>query len=486
MTQRPNFVLFFPDQWRGDCLGGLGHPVVQTPFLDQLAAEGVTFTSAYSACPSCIATRACLATGQTPSTCGRLGYREGVPWRYQHTLMHCLRDADYQTFSAGKTHFYPQRLMLGFEEMRLYDVQVLEPDFFSDYHAWLAEQSNGRVRDTAREMSSNSWLARPWVHEEDLHPNTWTADAAIELLSRRDPTRPFFLQVGFHRPHPPLDPPIHYYEMYGERPLPPVPVGDWAAEFDQPVRTVDGPDHGRLGEQELARSRRAYYAQITHLDTQIGRVLWWLRKRGWLETTWVLFTSDHGELLGDHHLFRKTTPHEGSAKVPWIVRPPPQAEGPRGTTCELPVTHMDIMPTVLEEAGLPCPPGVEGRSLYPLLRGRNTPWRPFLHGEHTRPRRGWQFVTDGKEKFIWDSASGREWFFHLTRDPQEQTDRSGDPEYAQGVELWRRRLIEVLAARPQDGLSDGQRLIPGRILPAVRPELLEKRTDPDGHTRPTD
>ena len=82
MPDRPNFLFIFPDQWRGDCLGSLGHPVVETPFLDQLAAEGVTFTAAYTACPSCIATRASLITGQTPSTCGRIGYRDGVPWRY--------------------------------------------------------------------------------------------------------------------------------------------------------------------------------------------------------------------------------------------------------------------------------------------------------------------------------------------------------------------------------------------------------------------
>jgi arylsulfatase A-like enzyme len=483
MPDRPNFLLIFPDQWRGDCLGTLGHPVVETPFLDQLAAQGVTFTSAYTACPSCIATRACLATGRTPNGCGRMGYQDGVPWRYETTLMRCLRDGGYQTLSAGKTHFYPQRVALGFEEMRLYDVQKLDPDFKSDYHAWLEQAGGGLVRDTTQEITSNAWLAHPWVHPEYLHPNTWTATAAIELLSRRDPMRPFFLQVGFHRPHPPLDPPIEYYERYQDRPIPPVPVGDWAAEFAGPVASVDA-SAGSLPDNVLARSRRAYYAQMSHLDYQIGRLLFWLGKRGSPGNTWVIFMSDHGELLGDHSLFRKTVPLEGSAKVPLIVQPPESVDCPRWSKCKLPVTHMDLMPTILEEAGLEIPETVEGSSLAPLVRGEETDWREFIHGEHSGAKLANQYVTDGKEKYMWHSPSDRELFFDLTEDPQEEVDRSKDPAYAQRVELWRRRLIAVLAERPEDGLSDGERLIPGRDVPAVRPELLEPRLDPDGQTGP--
>jgi arylsulfatase len=483
MPDQPNFLFIFPDQWRGDCLGSLGHPVVETPFLDQLAAEGVTFTAAYTACPSCIATRASLITGQTPNTCGRIGYRDGVPWRYETTLMRCLRDGGYQTFCAGKTHFYPQRIALGFEEMRLYDVLNIERDFKSDYHAWLEQAGGGLVRDTTQETTSNAWLAHPWVHPEYLHPNTWTATAAIELLSRRDPTRPFFLQVSFHRPHPPLDPPIDYYERYQDRPIPLAPVGDWAEELAEPVRQVDA-SSGTLPEHVLARSRRAYYAQMSHIDYQVGRLLYWLMRRGWLDNTYIIFSSDHGELLGDHHLFRKVSPLEGSAKVPLIVRPPRSVKCPRGSSCDLPVAHMDLMPTILEEAGLAIPAIVEGSSLVPAVRGQETEWRDFIHGEHTGGRPGNQYVTDGKEKFIWDSRSGRELFFDLSTDPPEETDRSHDPAYTDRVTMWRKRLIDVLAERPQDGLSDGERLMPGREPPAVRPELLEKHLDPDGRERP--
>lgn len=467
---RPNLLFLFPDQWRGDCLGSLGHPVVETPFLDQMAAQGVTFTSAYSPCPSCVAARASLITGQTPSTNGRLGYQDSVPWPYPNTLMRVLRDGGYQTLMTGKTHFYPQRAALGFEEMRLYDTQHLDADFESDYHIWLHEKSGGLVRDTAREIEGNSWLACPWTHSESLHPTTWNVDRSIELLSRRDPTRPFFLMAGFHRPHPPLDPPLSFYERFADKPLPPAPVGDWASENDFPITNVNGAA-GRLPPHVFERTRRAYYAQIAHIDYQIGRLLFWMQKRGLLQNTWVIFSSDHGELLGDHHQWRKFNALEGSAKVPLLIKPPPETDSARGSRCDAPVALYDLMPTLLEAAQIPIPESVEGRSLAPLVRGESPTWRDFVHGEHTRSNAGWHFVTDGREKFIWDSQSGREWFFDLQSDPQECRDLVAAPERAARVALWRSRLVETLAARPQDGLCDGHNLLPGRIAPTVRPQL---------------
>ncbi|MGI5818699.1 MAG: arylsulfatase [Armatimonadota bacterium] len=474
MPERPNFLLIFPDQWRGDCVGGAyDHPVVETPFLDQMANEGVTFTSAYSACASCIATRAVLATGRTPDEVGRIGYRDRVPWRYEDTMYHRLRDSGYQTINVGKTHFYPQRLHLGFEENQLYECIRIDEGFDSDYHIWLGRESRGLVRDTAMEITSNSWMARPWLHDESLHPNTWTAQTAIEMLQRRDPTRPFFLQVGFHRPHPPLDPPVEYFRQYEGREMPPVPVGEWASEFGEGVRRVDA-STGTLPDHVLDRSRWAYYAQITHLDYQIGRLLECLRMIGELANTWVIFTSDHGELLGDHNHFRKVVALEGSAKVPFIVRPPGSFDGPRGSRREEPISHFDVMPTVLKQAGLDVPDDVHGQTLEPLMAGEDAPWREYLHGEHSGfADQGNQFVTDGREKFIWLTESGRELFFNLEEDPQELHDRSDDPAYAGRVALWRGRLARILAERGDDALSDGERLIPGTSLPPVREWLLE-------------
>jgi len=467
MTNRPNFIIVFPDQWRGDCLGINGHPTVQTPFLDHLASDGVLFTCAYSAAPTCIPARACLATGQTPSTHGRLGYQDGVPWNYHTTLMNCLRNGGYQTLQAGKTHFYPQRAALGFEEMRLYEVPIHHPGFESDYHHWLQNQTGGRIQDVARQADPNTWVVKTWDHDEAYHCTNWIVDSGIELLSRRDPTRPFFLQLGIHRPHAPYDPPKTYYDLYADCDLEDVPVGDWAEKYDFPTRDV-GCWQGRLPKKILDQTRRAYYASITHIDYQIGKLFNWLRVHHLLENTYILFLSDHGEQLGDHCQFRKATPFEGSAKIPFILYPPKGSHFNRGAICKKPVTHMDIMPTVLELSNVAIPDSVEGKSLVPLLQGVSDGWREYMHGEHANRTHGWQYLTDGKEKYIWETLSGKELFFDLVNDPQEKQNKANNSAYSKRVTLWRERLIANLALRPQDGLSDGHVLLPGKVLLNVR------------------
>ena len=137
MPEKPNILFILTDQMRADCLGAAGHPVLETPNLDDLAGSGVRFTSAFSPCPSCIAARASLFTGLSPSGHGRLGYRDQVPWRYTETLAELLSAAGYQTHCVGKTHFFPQRLPLGFAATESYECQQnFGAGYVNDYHAW--------------------------------------------------------------------------------------------------------------------------------------------------------------------------------------------------------------------------------------------------------------------------------------------------------------------------------------------------------------
>ena len=473
MPERPNIVFILLDQMRSDCLSAAGHPVVETPNVDELASRGTLFTSAYSTCPSCIAARASIWTGLTPSSHGRLGYRDRVPWRYENMLPELLSRTGYQTHCVGKTHFYPQKVHLGFESLDSYEAgQNFDGTYVNDYFEWLRERTDGRVHERDHGLQSNSWVAAPSHLPAELHNNTWVADKAIEFLRRRHQGRPFFLNVSFHRPHAPLDPPQPWYDLYSERKLPPAPVGDWAARHDVPVTDVNA-WHGRLSDDLLARARRAYYAQVAHIDSQIGRLMEALAGEVRPGPTAFIFTSDHGEMLGDHHLFRKTYAYEGSAGVPLVLALP---EGGQAPTCDAPVASEDLYPTILEIAGLPVPDGTEGLSLLSLFaRGDRPAWREWLHGEHAgsySPDEAMQYMTDGKEKYIWFTESGREQLFDLESDPDELHDLSGDPAARDRLSLWRGRMIEHLASRPQDGLSDGARLIPGTLLPAVRPELL--------------
>lgn len=462
MADQPNLLFIFPDQWRGDCLGSLGHPVVETPFLDDLAQQGITFTRCYTNSPVCISARACLITGQTPARTGRYGYRDFLPWPYSRTLMTCLRDGGYQTMMAGKTHFHPPRAHLGFEQLAIYDNQRVVPGFESDYDLWLKRETNGSIVDSAQRLNSNSMVVHEWTHPEHLHANAWTTTAAIDFLDRRDPTRPFFLCAGYHRPHPPLDPPAAYYRRYAEVLLPDLPHGDWATEFDSPQRKMD-PESGRLPEAMLDRARRGYYAQLSHLDFEIGRLLRWLQLRGLMNNTWVVFCSDHGEQLGDHWLYRKSTPFEGSARVPLIVRPP-AGQHPRGEVRDAPVLLYDLMPTFLDLAGVPIPEQVEAQSLLPLCESPDAPPREQVHFELCHGAiGGWQAICDGRWKYIWGTQSGREWLFDLEADPQETHNLAAQMD----LTGWRQRLVEILCERPEDGLVKDGQLQPGRKLPSA-------------------
>ncbi len=468
---RPNILFVLCDQLRWDCFGFRKHPVVDTPNLDQIAQKGICFTSAYSSCPSCIAARASIWTGLSPSSHGRLGYSDGVPWNYEKMLPQMLSDAGYQTHCVGKTHFYPQRKHCGFQSIDSYEAaQNLDGDYINDYHEWLREKSGGNLRDFDHGLDSNSWSARPSHLPEELHNNSWVVTKGIEFVRRRDKTRPFFLNLSFHRPHPPIDPPQVFFDLYKDRELAPVPVGDWAQRHECPISDLNA-WRGQLSPRLLNQARRAYYAQVAHIDNQIGRMMLAIRHLK-VGPTVVIFTSDHGEMLGDHHLFRKTYAYEGSAAVPFLISHP-EYDHP-GRFNSVPVVLEDIYPTVLDIAGIDIPSRTEGMSLLPCLKGDQLNNRTFVHGEHSscyHQDEAMQFMTDGKEKYIWFTANGREQLFDLQQDPYECHDLANEANAKENLRKWRMRLVQKLAERPQDGLSDGKNLLPG-LLPAVRPQLL--------------
>ncbi|MDH7570641.1 MAG: sulfatase-like hydrolase/transferase, partial [Armatimonadota bacterium] len=194
-NQKPNLLLIMTDQHRGDCLGCDGHPAVETPYLDQLAAEGTRFRRAYTAVPSCIPARATLITGMDAWHTGVLGMgrsRSYMHTRYRHTLPGELAAAGYHTQGIGKMHFNPQRALMGFHNTILDESGREEsPRFKSDYRIWFERNKEGEYDYRGHSVDWNSWMSRPSHLPEHLHPTYWTAQQAIEWLHRRDPTKPF-------------------------------------------------------------------------------------------------------------------------------------------------------------------------------------------------------------------------------------------------------------------------------------------------------
>jgi len=454
MADSPDIVLVITEQHRGDCLGVEGHPVLLTPTMDNMAQNGVRFTRAYSACPSCIAARRSILAGQDPQTHGMVGYCSKQEWDPPATLPQVLRENGYQTYWVGRSmHQWPVRKRFGFDEMELHE----------DYLEWLRD-TGPRDNDGwfSAGVMNNDWTARPWPYAEYLHEINWTVSRALRFLKRRDPSCPYFLVLSFMAAHPPLQPAACYFERYLRTGVPDPVIGDWATPPDSGGPLFDNVSalEVDLQGEKLLSTRAGYYGLLNHLDDQLRRFFHPMGgiNLGNNKKTVVLLTSDHGEMLGDHYMWRKGRAYEPSARVPFILCSPSDFEIQKNVTSDAVVTLADIMPTLLDFAGVSAPGSVDGRSLLPVLRGEEERVREALHIEHAPFQHA---LTDGQEKFIWNVKDGREQFFDLVEDPNEMHDAIGDPDRQERVRYWRAQLIGRLKDRAE-GFTDGSKLIAGR------------------------
>lgn len=470
MEKRPNIVLIMADEMRGDCMGFAGHPDVKTPYLDTLGTGGVYFPNAYTSCPSCVPARAVLHTGLSPASCGRVGYQDRVDWNYGCTMAGELARAGYYTQCVGKMHVHPLRNNLGFHNVELHDGYLhayRRPDTpgyedqraADDYFYWLKQEKGISADVTDTGLDCNSWEARPWIYEEKYHPTNWVSDRCIDFLRRRDPRMPFFLMASYVRPHAPYDAPQCYFDLYRDKELAPPLSGDWD---DRDALARDGRvfnnTRGPIDPELIRQQQIGYYACISHLDHQIGRLILELIERQLMDNTVILFISDHGEMLSDHCFVRKSIPYQGSIHIPMMIYGPERLIGrPRTETA---VTELrDIFPTLMELAGAEIPAHLEGESLL-------HPEREALHGEHTYGELSNHFIVTPRDKYIWFSQTGREQYFRLDTDPGETHDAIADSRYAGRIAELRETLIRQLAGR-EEGFTDGTRLIPGRPVKAM-------------------
>ena len=478
MSKKPNILLITTDQHRGDYLSIAGHPVVETPNLDAFVNQGAYFPNAYTEIPSTTGARLCLLRGRGSYDCGLIGY-SGVEWNEHNSVAEVLARNGYHCIDVGWRNLHPRRKLYGFHTVIPHDLG----ENVDDYMEWLKREAGPYAHERGHGVDANGWTACPWHLDESLHPVVWTVNTTIEKIKKRDPTRPFFVWCSFLRPHSPYDPPKSFWDMFINRELPEIPIGDWAQEYDVPNPGLPITAwYGHLTPEQNHRMRAAYMAMISFIDSQIGYMLMVLqREASLLNNTLIIFTSDHGDMMGDHHLHRKTYAYEGSARIPFLVRYPngfdtlrTQPKGwdlPTGNF-EHVVGLQDVMPTILDAVGIEDVEGTTGRSVSAAIRGEQ--WREFLHGEHSpcySNKEAMHYLTNGREKYIWFPASGKELFFDLATDRQERRNLANDPAYRDRVEICRNRLIELLANRG-DGFSNGKSLL--RVeqwSPAVKEKL---------------
>lgn len=460
MKQQPNILLITTDQQRFDTIAALGNPYIYTPHLNWLADEGVAFTRCYADCPICMPSRATIMTGRHGYSLGLTGNTgEDAPMLGLPTLPGLLTAAGYQTRAQGKMHFKPMRKNYGFEHMEL------PLEFFR-------QQNRNAAFGLAKQHGVGENETEPVISTADeLHSLThWTVQRSIDFLETRDDTRPFFLWTSFTKPHPPFDPSLNYWLLYQNREVPPPVYGDWSEALEQvpggwmkPTYNLDSTY--RFTPAQLADMRRAYYACITQVDYALGLLFARMREMGLLDTTWILFTSDHGDMLGDHHMGAKTHFLEGSAHVPLLIKPPfPARDGAEAVSpfasrrCDALVTLCDIMPTILACCGVAPPAACEGSDLLELLDAPRE--RTFYGSSQDR----YFAVMEGAYKYTWTAYGGAELLFNLAADPMERRNLAADPAFSAERARLREKLQAHVARHNPELIENGGL----KALPAPR------------------
>lgn len=472
---QPDILLIMPDQMRGDCLSILKHPAVRTPNLDQLAREGALFRRAYTTVASCIPARYALLTGLYPQTSGVVGFK-AKPF-VTPPLPELLARAGYATVLVGRNmHQVPESGDCGYQK-RILGSTHREND---EYHLFLkkAVPEVGGMRAFVEDMglTYNHWQAKPWPLAHNLHPTEWVVNQSLKVLEKSDKDKPLFLTTSFYAPHPPLFPPKKFFDKYKNIELPTPAFGNWV---DREALSPEGDEAGHrvlLQGEILNTAMAGYFGLIEHIDNQIGALIHNFKDRSekagrpWI----IVFTTDHGEMLGDHGYFRKCEPFEGAANIPFIIAASPQLGFKKGQHIKQPVCLEDVMPTLLAVAGTKSPARVDGVNLVPTMRGQKQTIREWLHFEHATcysEAQAYHALTDGCYKYIWRPLDGREFLFNLENDIKEEKDLAIEKSHRVILERWRGLLIKRLANRPEGFSKDGK-LVSNRPYPPLNNGLL--------------
>jgi len=415
-----NVVLLMTDQQRFDMIGALGNTPVRTPNLDRLAARGVHFTHATTPHPLCGPARHAMFTG--------VGLSAEEPqlnkacWRPDGRFIpEILAAAGYRTGGFGKFHFFPVRAHHGFQHYAMNE--ELDPGSYredSDYLVYLKEKGLGHIPYTSGVRGPLYFQPQRSLIPEEHHETKWVADRALEFLHSFHRS-PFFLFASWLQPHFPVNVPDRFADLYRTDDMPDPPFSEsetlpWICAMQKNASDLLDPATGLLDRVRMRRVKALYYASITFIDEQIGRVLDELERKGLLDDTLIIFTSDHGELLGDHQSFTKMCGYEGSVRVPLILAGPGITGG--GRSSEL-ASLYDLAPTIYEFTGVPPPPAnrMLGSSLFgdrETVRAREEVFFDLGTG-----RDCFVGIRTRRWKYNYYAANGLRQLFDLENDPDE-------------------------------------------------------------------
>ena len=384
---KPNVVIIKTDQQRHDTIAALGHKHRITPNLDKLSSESVVFSNAFCCGATCVSSRAAFYTGLFPHNTGVYAFNN---WSHIRTWLHDFRDAGYHLSAVGKVHHQPMPEYMAFDE-RIYAENFPEYNDYDDFSNYL--KAEGQLNPNKLLVQDGKWLDKccssPYPLNEKYFVDNYLGRMATNWINSYDKEQPFFLHIGFVGPHDPYAPPQRFIDMYKDID-PPAPIlrGDeFKTKPPQHKRFMEqcinennltkSPTYGIYNcriddktEDQIKEMRRHYYGRITCIDEQIGLIMDSLKEKGLLDNTIIVFTSDHGDNLGDHRMVYKWLMTEQSTRIPMMVRLPKAA---RNTLDNDLFTQMDIGPTLLDFAGIDIPCYLDGNTnLKRITEGDNS------------------------------------------------------------------------------------------------------------------
>jgi arylsulfatase len=481
---KPNILLIMCDQMRYDAIGANGNPKIKTPNLDELARTGVNFSNAYTPNPICVPARASLTTGCYSHKCIGRKSNDGVIKAGFPLLGEELKKRGYKTYCMGKLHYLPymptreERVTHGLETVELYESgrmlqqfdPMLERSGVEDYYDYLNEVGwHGYTR--ANGMGNNDVYAATSAIPEVHYVDTWVADRAIYHMRQHLETfsdQPFFMWASFPKPHSAFDPPRPYDSMYDPR------------EMDEPEGDIDfiveqGIAHSyaeyirfmwdKLSPQAKKQIKANYYGLISLQDQQIGKLLQFLRDHRLEEETIVVYTADHGEMLGDKGLYFKRIFYEPAVKIPLMIKCPKAL--PRAFRTRALAGLQDILPTLCGLIGEPLKTEIDGKDLTPVL-SRDEAVRDYYvsqcnTADPDRVENQIYMVTDGDWKYVYTVWGGVEELYDLRSDGRELHNLATD--FPRKTGEFRDSLLKWCKDNGDSEMIDGAQLLKAEKLP---------------------
>ena len=451
---RPNILVIVTDQQRADTIGALGNPIIKTPAIDSLCASGTAFVRGYTPAPICSPARISMVTGILPHHHRFTDHdwwhcepKEGGPSAAPHdpAFMEICRDQGYQTLWAGKMHHSGRSwLSDGIEEAVDGDPnKQMNPRTrqLPGYREWVDQFGYLPYNRPSMALGSEYYMVPQITQapEEHTQPH-FLADQCIEFLQRRDPNRPFLINLHFPEPHPPITNPMPWGLLYRapelDAPHRPDNYKDYQSRTNRYQMRYKMRDTAQEDDTVYRTIKGAYYGNISMIDYNIGRLLEALGDER--ENTLIIFTSDHGEMLGDYGCVGKRCMLEGSIRVPLIVSWPGHV--PAGKRCTTPATLTDLFPTICDATGVPQSRSVETRSLIELANEPDTD--RIVFSQFSSGWCGQYAATDGQWKYAWSAPDRKEWLFRLDDSLREGSNRIDDAEAAEPLARLRGALLK--------------------------------------------